>query len=135
VTPPRTATTDGSLSLEFALALPLVALCLLALLEGVGLLRDALLVQDAARLGARVAATTGDDGAVVAAVRDLLGADRDVTVAVTPTPRRTGDTITVSVVLTARFGPARPAVHGRAVTRGEPILAAAPPTPVLAAGP
>jgi hypothetical protein len=111
---------DGSLSLEMALALPVLAVCLVALLQGVGLLRDVLVVQASARHGARTAATTTDDGAVVAAVTDAAGSVASVTVS--PSGRGPGDTVTVEVVMTTRFGPLRPRVTGKAAARGEPIL-------------
>ena len=64
----------GSAAVEFALVLPLLLLMLLALLQ-VGLLaRDDLLLQEAARAGAREAAVTPDDDAVRGAVVDAASA-------------------------------------------------------------
>ena len=71
------------------MALPVVALCAVALLHVVGVARDALLAQDLARLGARTAATTTSDAEVRAAVAAAAG-DGTVTVAVTPSGRGRG---------------------------------------------
>lgn len=112
----------GSLSLEAAMALPLVALLAFAFLQLVGVSRDALLAQDLARVGARVAATSTSDRDVEQAIRAAAGRDLETEIRVTPATRRHGSTITVEVVVRR---PARPfpyAVRGRAVAHGEPLL-------------
>jgi Flp pilus assembly protein TadG len=69
--------TRGSAAVEFALVLPLLLVVGLALLQ-VGLLaKDQLVVQEAARAGARQAAVSSDDGSVRDAVADAgAGLDR-----------------------------------------------------------
>jgi Flp pilus assembly protein TadG len=70
---------------EFALVLPLVLVMALALVQVGLLVRDRLLVESAARAGARTAALQPDDAAVrdavTAAVPSLDGAAIDVSVA------------------------------------------------------
>ena len=62
--------TRGSATVEFALVLPLLLVVGLALLQ-VGLLtKDQLIVQEAARAGARQAAVSNDDGSVREAVSE-----------------------------------------------------------------
>ena len=72
------------------MALPLVALCALALLQVVGVARDALLAEDLARIGARVAATDGSNAAVVDAVTAAAGDGVTAQVEVRPPLRRPG---------------------------------------------
>lgn len=116
----------GSVSLEAAMALPLVAVCALALLQVVGVVRDALLAEDLARIGARVAATDPAHPAVTAAVAAAAGDGVTTSVEVLPPLRRPGDTITVTVRL---HRPGRwfdVALTGHAAVLGEPILDGAP---------
>ena len=112
----------GSVSLEAALALPLVVLAALGLLQLVGLLTDAMAVREAAATAARVAATTTANGPVESAVRAAVGADRDVTVAITPPRRRAGTLIRVEVRMGSQLGPMRPTVTATSASRGEPVL-------------
>ncbi len=68
----------GSVTAELAVALPAVVVVLLLVL-GVGAASTAQVrVVDAARTGARLAAIGDDDGAVVAAVRRLVGDSAEV---------------------------------------------------------
>jgi Flp pilus assembly protein TadG len=60
----------GSATVEFALVLPLLLILLLATLEVALLVKDQLVMQGAARAGAREAAVTTDDAAVRRAVID-----------------------------------------------------------------
>lgn len=113
---------DGSLSLEFALALPLVAFVAFALLQIVGVARDALLAQDLARLGARIAATSSSDHAVHTAVANGAGPGVTTEVTVTPPVRHRGDTIVVEVTVRRPRRPLDLPVTGRAATHGEPVL-------------
>lgn len=112
----------GSLSLEAALALPVVALAAFALLQLVGVLTDAVAVREAAAVGARTAATTTSDADVDDAVRAVLGPGRAVTVTIAPARRRAGTLIRVRVTLTSRLGPLRPTVTATSASRGEPAL-------------
>lgn len=104
------------------MALPLVALCAVAMLQLVGVVRDALLAQDLARIGARVAATDPSHTAVVDAVRRAAGSDVDTEVTILPPLRRHGDTVTVEVRLQRPGGLLDVELSGRAVTHGEPVL-------------
>lgn len=98
---PAISSQEGSLSLELALTVPALFLLMLVVFHAAVYARDALLVQDAARRGARVAATTLDDGAVAAAVRDGLDG-RAAAVTVRPSPRGAGDVVRVTVTLQSR---------------------------------
>jgi Flp pilus assembly protein TadG len=94
----RAAPERGSAVVEFALVLPLLLLMALALVQ-VGLLaRDRLLVEAAARAGARQAAVDPDEGAVHdSAVAAAPGLDPSLaTVSVTRSGTR-GDPVTVAV--------------------------------------
>jgi Flp pilus assembly protein TadG len=89
---------SGSAAVEFALVLPVVLVVALALVQ-VGLLaRDRLLVEAAARAGARTAAVEADDVAIraaaLAAAPDLDPSVSTVAVARTGTQ---GDPVTVSI--------------------------------------
>lgn len=63
----------GSAVVEFALVVPLVLVVLLAVVEVAVVARTQLEVVQAAREGAREAATTPDPARAVAAVREALG--------------------------------------------------------------
>jgi hypothetical protein len=85
----------GQASVELALALPLVALLLVALLQAGVLLRDQLLVVQAAREGAREAAVSPRTERIDRAARRAApGLGLDVRVERGP---RTGDLATVTV--------------------------------------
>jgi Flp pilus assembly protein TadG len=95
---PRLREERGTAAVEFALVLPLLLTVALALVE-VGLLaRDRLLVEAAARAGARAATAETDEGAIrddaVAAAPGLDPAD--LTVIVTRSGSR-GDPVTVTI--------------------------------------
>ncbi|MDX1620300.1 MAG: TadE/TadG family type IV pilus assembly protein [Nitriliruptorales bacterium] len=110
---------DGVLSLEFALALPMLLLAVLAALQGLALGRDVLIVHEAARAGARAAATSTGSGAVDAAISEALdGRDADRTIS--PPERKTGDLVVVTVVLTSRIGPQELEVSATSAARVEP---------------
>lgn len=72
----------GAATLEFALALPLLAAFTIALCGVILLTRDAVLAQGAAREGARAAAVSGDRLRAAEAARAALPAGRQATVAV-----------------------------------------------------
>jgi Flp pilus assembly protein TadG len=88
----------GTAAVEFALVLPLVLVIALALVQVGLLVRDRLLVESAARAGARTAALQPDDAAVRSAVAssapDLDPAGLDVTVVRAGVQ---GDPVTVTV--------------------------------------
>lgn len=115
-------TERGSVSLEAALALPVVALAAFALLQLAGVLADAIAVREAAAAGARTAATATSVDDVHAVVRAAVGDHRDVTVTVAPPRRRPGTLIRVEVRLTSRLGPLRPVLTATSASRGEPVL-------------
>lgn len=113
---------DGALTLESVLVLPVVALLVVGLLQVAALGRDMLLLHEAARSGARVAATTtGADAprrAAAAAAPELA----DLQVVIVPAARRTGDLVTVTVRATRRFGPVVRELSARAVAHVEPTV-------------
>lgn len=104
------------------MALPLVALCAVAMLQLVGVVRDALLAQDLARIGARVAATDPSNAAVVDAVRSAAGDGVDTSVTITPPMRRHGHAVTVEVLVRRPGGLFDIDLTGSAVVHGEPVL-------------
>lgn len=96
--------------------MPLVALVMVAVLQVGAVVRQALVVQEAARLGARTAATSGD-----AAVTTVVHAVVDgAHVAVRPRSRGPGDVVTVTVTVAVRVGGLATDVRGRAATLVEP---------------
>jgi hypothetical protein len=119
----RRADEDGFLSLEWVLTVPVMVL-LAALVVAAGyLVRDVLVLQEAARVGARTASTTAGQHAVRAAVHDAapeLGGG--LAVAVTPMSRRPGDHVEVVVTTTRRYGPLSHRLVARSTARVEPIL-------------
>jgi Flp pilus assembly protein TadG len=117
----------GSATVELAAAIPLLVAVTLAMVGVLGLARDHVLAQGAAREGAREAAIGGDAARASAAARAALphGRPARVTVA-TAGP----DRVRVSVELPVRlpFGVRPPAVTATAVAAREP---GPPPIPVL----
>jgi Flp pilus assembly protein TadG len=68
----------GSAAVEFALILPLLLTMALALVQVGLLVKDQLIVEEAARAGAREASVTADDGAArEAALRAAVSLDHD----------------------------------------------------------
>lgn len=110
---------DGIVSLELALALPLLALAVLAALQSLALARDVLLAHEAARAGARAAATTVTTGPVLAAA-EAAADGRPVRVTVSPGRRRPGDLARVDVRIEHRIGPHVVPVRAGAAARVEP---------------
>ncbi|MBI3648337.1 MAG: pilus assembly protein [Actinobacteria bacterium] len=97
----RARSERGSAAVEFALVLPLLLVVALALVE-VGLLaRDRLLVEAAARAGARAAAVETDEGAIrdeaVAAAPGLDATELTLTIA---RAGSRGDPVTVTIAYT-----------------------------------
>lgn len=109
----------GAVSLEAALGVTVLLLLAAMLLQVVGVGRGVLLVHEAARAGARAAATGAPDAAVAAVARDAADG-LDVAVTVRPAARRPGDLVTVEVGWTGTLGPLRPEVAARSVVRVEP---------------
>jgi Flp pilus assembly protein TadG len=72
----------GSLTVEAALVIPVILLVLIAAIEVVAAISTQLELVSAAREGARVAATTPDPAAAVAAARTVIG-DSSAVVSVT----------------------------------------------------
>jgi Flp pilus assembly protein TadG len=120
-TPSRTAlrTDDrGVFALELALTVPALFLLLLLVFHAGVLARDAVLVQGAARDGARAAATSRDDGAVRRVVRDAVDG-RDATVTVGPRGAP-GTPVRVTVRMRSRAGGGRTDVTATATALVEP---------------
>jgi hypothetical protein len=113
---------QGMLSLEAVMVLPVIALVVLGLLQVAAVGRDLLLLHEAARVGARVAATTSGtstpERAVRAAAPELAGLE----VAVVPASRRSGDLVLVEVRAVRRIGPVTHGLSASAVAQVEPIV-------------
>jgi TadE-like protein len=115
----------GSATVELAAAIPLLVAVTLAMVGVLGLARDLVLAQGAAREGAREAAIGGDAARASMAARAALPPGRPARVTVaTAGP----DRVRVSVELPVRlpFGVRPPAVSATAVAAREP---GPPPTP------
>src|SRR6187402_1210715 len=94
----RLGSRRGSAAVEFALVLPLVLVVALALVQTGLLVRDRLLLEAAARAGARAAAVQEDAAAIRSAALAAAPSleDRGVELAVTRAGAR-GEPVTVSV--------------------------------------
>lgn len=112
----------GVLSLEAVWILPAVALLVVGLILALGLVRDVLLLHEAARVGARNAVTTNGAEPVVAAAR-AAAPELELTVHVNPVVRSDGDLVTVRVHATRTIGPVVHRLSARAVGRVEPVVA------------
>jgi len=111
----------GVLSLEAVWILPAVALLVVGLILVLGLVRDVLLLHEAARVGARTAVTTNGAEAAVAAARDAAP-ELELTVHVDPVARSDGDLVTVRVHATRTIGPVVHRLSARAIGRVEPVV-------------
>ena len=111
----------GVLSLEAVWVLPALALLVVGLLSAVGLVRDVLLLHEAARAGARTAAVTTGERPVVTAARQAAP-ELDLVVTVQPVDRRDGDLARVEVHASRVIGPVRHPLRARAVARVEPAV-------------
>ena len=90
----------GSVTAEFALVMPFVALVILVLLQTGVAAKDGVLVAHAAREGARQAATSDDDGEIARAARVAAGGLGDDRVRVflnAPGGWRAGRSVSVTV--------------------------------------
>jgi hypothetical protein len=115
----------GALTLETVLVLPVLALLVTGLLGAVGIVRDVLVLHEAARAGVRTAATTSDPAPVVQAAREAAPELPDLHVTVTPTVRRDGDLARVEVRVERSLGPVTHRLRASAVARVEPAVGGA----------
>ena len=122
----RRATDAGSATVELAAAIPLLVVVTLAMVGVVGLARDQVLAQGAAREAAREAAVGGDPTRAMAAARAALPPDRPARITVAPAGP---DRVRVSVRLPVRlpFGVQPVVASATAVAALEP--GPAPPAP------
>jgi hypothetical protein len=112
----------GMLSLEVVLMLPVVALLVLGLLQVAGLGRDLLVLHEAARVGARVAATTTGATAPERAARAAAPELPGLLVEVVPAVRADGDLVVVTVRVERRLGPVSRTLRAEALARVEPVV-------------
>lgn len=113
----------GSVTLEVALVMPLVALVAWLALGVVATVIDGLRLQEAARVGVRVAVTDADDAAVERAVHAVLGGgQREFRVEVEPGDRTAGSLVVVRVSVERRDGPLPVDLSARAVGVVEPLV-------------
>jgi hypothetical protein len=120
--PRRSRGQTGALTLEAVLVLPVLALLITALLGAVGIVRDVLVLHEAARAGARTAATSSDAAPVVRAARRAAPELPDLHVTVTPAVRRDGDLARVEVRVERSLGPVTHRLRASAVARVEPAV-------------
>ncbi|MFA9444143.1 hypothetical protein [Egicoccus sp. AB-alg6-2] len=113
---------DGSLSLESVFVLPFLALLTLGLLGTVTVLRDVLVLHEAARVGARAAATTSDNASVETAVRAAATELDQLRLVITPFRRVSGDIVTVTARASRQLGPTTWQLRARAHARVEPVV-------------
>jgi hypothetical protein len=128
--PPTTrehAEQGGSLTLELVLLLPVLALLVTGLLGSVSIVRDVLILHEAARVGARAAATSTGTDAVVRAAREAAPELPDLRVTVSPTSRRDGDLARVRVEVDRRLGPVTHRLRAASVAWVEPAVGTVPP--------
>jgi Flp pilus assembly protein TadG len=114
----------GFLSLEYVMVLPVLAVLLGIVLATGAVVRDVLVLQEAARVGARVASTTTGDLATRSAVHQAAPelADGALTVRITPGIRQGGDQVQVEVTAQRRYGPFDRQLRARSTARVEPIV-------------
>lgn len=108
--------------MEAVLILPVLALMTVGLLQVAAIVSDVLLVHEAARAGARTAATTSGAGPVVEAANSAAPELEGMTVQVTPVVRRDGDIARVEVTLTRSIGPVDHTLKATSVVRVEPAV-------------
>lgn len=117
----RPCGSTGSVTLETALTLPLVALVLAAVLQLVLVVGDELVAQEAARAALRAAVTSAGPGTPHGAAAEAA-APRDVEVEVVPRRRTGGEVVRVTVRISRELGPLRTVAVGRSVGRAEAVL-------------
>lgn len=116
----------GMLSLEAVLVLPVLALLVIGVLQVAGVVRDVLVLHEAARAGARAAATTSGTAGPAAAARQAAPELAGLTVRVTPAVRRDGDLVRVEVTVRRSIGPVGHTLRASAVSRVEPAVGHGP---------
>lgn len=114
----------GSIAVEMALVIPIVLVVILAVAEVAVVARTQLEVVNAAREGAREAATSPDPARAVAAASGVLGSAAASARITVRRPHIVGATAEVEVVLPYRlaaavFGGVGVELHGRAAMRVE----------------
>ncbi len=112
----------GILSLEVVMMLPVVALLVLGLLQVAAFGRDLLVLHEAARVGARVAATTSGTAAPERAARAAAPELFELFVEVIPAVRADGDLVVVTVRAERRIGPMSRTLRAEAIARVEPVV-------------
>jgi Flp pilus assembly protein TadG len=117
----------GSATVELAAAIPLLVAVTVAMVGIIGLARDQVLAQGAAREGAREAAIGGDQTRASAAARAALppGRAANITVAAAAPDRVR---VSVALPVTLPFGVHPVVVSATAVAAREPGPPPAPPT-------
>jgi Flp pilus assembly protein TadG len=118
----RAPDVDGMLSLEAVLVLPVLALLVLGLFQVAAVARDVLILHEAARAGARTAATTTGIAAPERAARAAAPELSELRVEVEPRTRQAGDLVTVRVSSVRRIGPVTHRLGARAVAHVEPSV-------------
>jgi hypothetical protein len=100
------------------------------------LVRDVLVLQEAARVGARVASVTPGAVATRNAVAEAAPELSELRVAILPARRDSGDQVEVVVRSTRSYGPLSHDLVARSVARVEPVVPSVPPaTPDWAQSP
>ncbi len=119
------------LSLEWVLTIPVVVVIASLVVCAGFIVRDVLVLQEAARVGARVASTTSGDLPVRWAVNDAAPelADGPLSVRVSPPQRASGDQVQVEVVAERRYGPLTQQLRARSTARVEPVVDHGPVAP------
>lgn len=112
----------GSLSIEAVLVLPVIALLVVGLVQVAAIVADVLLLHEAARAGARTAATTSGLEAVADAAHEAAPELEEMIVHVNPVVRRDGDVARVEVSVVRRLGPVAHTLRASAVVRVEPAV-------------
>ncbi len=113
---------EGMLSLEVVMMLPVIALLVLGLLQVAAFGRDLLVLHEAARVGARVAATTSGSAAPERAARAAAPELPGLVVDVIPAVRADGDLVVVTVRAERRMGPVTRTLQAEALARVEPVV-------------
>jgi hypothetical protein len=115
----------GSATVELAAAIPLLVAVTMAMIALLGLARDQVLAQGAAREGAREAAIGGDSARAAAAARAAIPSGRPSRVVVADVG---SDRVRISVELPVRlpFGAAPIVIRASAVAAREPGRAPGP---------
>jgi len=112
----------GMLSLEVVMMLPIIALLVLGLLQVAAFGRDLLMLHEAARVGARVAATTSGTSAPERAARAAAPELAGLIVEVIPAVRADGDLVVVTVRAERSMGPVTRTLTAEALARVEPTV-------------